>query len=104
MERILAAGWSRHIRLVRFAGSASGDNSESPADWIAYTPTAMPHGGSCIEITGVHLGDHNLYGLPYNDAFGIWDWCNRNPSGNYAYRYWANSTVYAFRDPYVRTY
>ena len=77
-----------------------------PGGWIAYTPTAMPHGRSCIEITGIHVQDHTRgdTGGPYNDAFGIWDWCNVGPEGDYTYRYQANSTNYSFRDPYVRSY
>jgi hypothetical protein len=70
-----------------------------PSDWIAYTPTAIPGGYSCLELTGVHFKDHNQWGTPYNDAFGIWDWCNQMK-----FVYSANTTNYSFRDPYTRFY
>lgn len=38
-------------------------------------------------------------GIPYNDAFAIWDWCSQ-----IKFVYSANATNYSFRDPYTRFY
>ena len=72
----------------------------APGTGIIYAPTTTPANYGCVEITGIHYNDRTVWGAPYGDAFGVWDWCHNT----HDFRYVTNSSAYAFRDPYVRSY
>ncbi|MBW7932676.1 MAG: hypothetical protein H3C62_03510, partial [Gemmatimonadaceae bacterium] len=70
-----------------------------PTGWLdalVYAPTNMPGGGSCIEVTTIHWRGAD-WNHTFNDALGVWDWCNDIAFVNF----WTFTST--FKSKYVRS-
>lgn len=66
---------------------------------FVYAPTLLPPGGSCVEVTTIHLRQPGL-GETTEHWQGWYDWCNSDSTGAFAMLVEMDSE---FQDLYIRT-